>query len=484
MNREYTEVLVEQNINGILDTAYVYGAGRLSLDRFDGISGYYLYDPRGSVTGIKNEEGQIYQSYRYCVAGGITFGAPQYENEYTYNGESYNPNIKSQYLRARYYCVVTVAFITEDSYLGDISEPLTLNRYNYCRSSYLNYADSSGNASLFRCWGYKMKRKNQVLSVIVLMTVIFLTGCAEQTTILAKDFTTALAEAQERRIDELVTNMQQYIGTWKCEELLQPIVIGQDSTRSQLGIDLLGANIEILEDFTARVDGEAYDIFRIQIGDETWYMDGMRASPQYAKGSIVEIYYHNETKNFSAYFAENGLSFCSYAYGYYSAQRVDNKKHDDKELLENSILDMVKEAYCQRFGEVEQQLDQLYRSWHGYECVREENIIRNVGDHTLEIHVNDEEIELLFDGKSLAIEQLMIISASAWPDITEPVLSDLGMSLRDCELLSLYQENYIIILNQQDVPVVVAMPKPEQYVISRVPETRLYMGGRVYYFLP
>ncbi|WP_347280621.1 RHS repeat-associated core domain-containing protein [uncultured Phocaeicola sp.] len=142
---------MEQNINGALDTAYVYGAAigtgsdRLSLDRFDGSTGYYLYDPRGSVTGLTNEEGQIYQSYRYSVFGEITFGSPQYENEYTYNGESYNPNIKSQYLRARYYCVVTADFLTEDSYLGRITEPLTLNRYNYCLSNPMNYADPSGN---------------------------------------------------------------------------------------------------------------------------------------------------------------------------------------------------------------------------------------------------------------------------------------------------------------------------------------------------
>ncbi|MDE5590706.1 MAG: hypothetical protein K2J60_16465, partial [Acetatifactor sp.] len=151
VNREYTEVLVEQNINGTLDTAYVYGAAigigsdRLSLDRFDSSTGYYLYDPKGSVTGIINEEGQIYQSYRYSVFGEITFGASQYENEYTYNGESYNPNIKSQYLRARYYCVVTADFLTEDSYLGNIREPLTLNRYNYCVGNPVNYADPSGN---------------------------------------------------------------------------------------------------------------------------------------------------------------------------------------------------------------------------------------------------------------------------------------------------------------------------------------------------
>ena len=151
VNREHAEVLVEQNINGRTDTSYIYGAeinggfDRISLDRFDGSTGYYLYDARGSVSGITNEEGQVYQSYRYSVTGEITFGAPQYENEYTYNGESYNPNIESQYLRARYYCVVTATFLTEDSYIGSQTEPLTLNRYNYCVSSYLNYADPSGN---------------------------------------------------------------------------------------------------------------------------------------------------------------------------------------------------------------------------------------------------------------------------------------------------------------------------------------------------
>ena len=154
VNREHAEVLVEQNINGKTDTSYIYGAeinggfDRISLDRFDGSTGYYLYDSRGSVSGITNEEGQVYQSYRYSVTGEIAFGAPQYENEYTYNGESYNPNIESQYLRARYYCVVTATFLTEDSYLGSLTEPLTLNRYNYCVSSYLNYTDPSGNKAI------------------------------------------------------------------------------------------------------------------------------------------------------------------------------------------------------------------------------------------------------------------------------------------------------------------------------------------------
>ncbi len=144
VNRTYAEVLVEQNCSGAMDTAYVYGSGRISLDRFDGSTGYYLYDGRGSVTGISNGEGQVCRSYRYAAFGEITYGAPQYENIYAYNGESYSPNVGSLYLRARYYNIAAGSFFTEDSYLGDIREPLTLNRYVYCEGNPVNYKDPSG----------------------------------------------------------------------------------------------------------------------------------------------------------------------------------------------------------------------------------------------------------------------------------------------------------------------------------------------------
>ena len=64
-------------------------------------NGNYLYDPKGSVTGITNGEGQICRSYRYGAFGEITFSAPQYENIYAYNGESYSPNVGSLYLMHR-----------------------------------------------------------------------------------------------------------------------------------------------------------------------------------------------------------------------------------------------------------------------------------------------------------------------------------------------------------------------------------------------
>ena len=151
VNREYAEVLVEQNLNGKTDTVYTYGAGRISSEQWNcaGNTSYYLYNPRGDVTGLANQKGQLCRTYQYSAYGEITFGASAYENEYTYNGESYNPNIKSQYLRARYYNVVTANFLTEDSCLGRINEPLTLNRYTYCVANPVNYRDPSGHMSSF-----------------------------------------------------------------------------------------------------------------------------------------------------------------------------------------------------------------------------------------------------------------------------------------------------------------------------------------------
>ncbi len=79
-------------------------------------------------------EGCIWRFCRYDAYGTMTYGKPEYNNVYGYNAESYNP--------------ATADFMTEDSYLEDIRDPLTLNRYNYVKSSPLNYVDPSGHENL------------------------------------------------------------------------------------------------------------------------------------------------------------------------------------------------------------------------------------------------------------------------------------------------------------------------------------------------
>ena len=153
-NREHAQVLMAYNINTDFDTeSYAYaGNQRLSRNNIwneardvnhDEMS-YYLYDGRGSVTANTWYNGMVTDVYQYDPYGQVTLGSTKHTDFYGYNAESYNPNTGLEYLRARYYNAEEGRFFQEDTYLGDITDPLTLNRYAYVKNSPLNYVDPSG----------------------------------------------------------------------------------------------------------------------------------------------------------------------------------------------------------------------------------------------------------------------------------------------------------------------------------------------------
>ena len=142
VNLENTQVLMEYDQNGSIST-YTYGVQRLSVDT-KCTTNYYMYDGRGSVTSIASMSGYVTQSYSYDPFGELTSQTKAYGDIYAYNGESYNTNIGLEYLRARYYDTSIGRFISEDSVLGDIKQPLTLNRYAYTANNPVNYMDPSG----------------------------------------------------------------------------------------------------------------------------------------------------------------------------------------------------------------------------------------------------------------------------------------------------------------------------------------------------
>ena len=105
---------------------------------------YYLNDGRGSVTGQTWYNGMVTHVYQYDPYGQVTLGSTERVDFYGYNAESYNPNTGLEYLRARYYNASKGRFFQEDTYLGNLTDPLTLNRYAYVKNSPLNYIDPSG----------------------------------------------------------------------------------------------------------------------------------------------------------------------------------------------------------------------------------------------------------------------------------------------------------------------------------------------------
>ena len=67
---------------------------------------------------------------------------------YGYNAEEQHPTTGLTYLRFRYYEASTSTFGVQDTYLGNIFSPMTLNRYLYCLANPVNYVDPTGHVSV------------------------------------------------------------------------------------------------------------------------------------------------------------------------------------------------------------------------------------------------------------------------------------------------------------------------------------------------
>ena len=61
-----------------------------------------------------------------------------------FNGEEQNQRTGLQYLRARYYDSQTGSFISMDSYEGDMTSPISRNRYTYAENDPIGNFDPSG----------------------------------------------------------------------------------------------------------------------------------------------------------------------------------------------------------------------------------------------------------------------------------------------------------------------------------------------------
>ncbi len=132
-------------------TNYTYG-----LERISAISGStrteYVYDGRGSVAAELS-----YNDAWYTFGGGLArknvtaksytpFGEllTEQTSGFGYNGQYYNAATGMIYLRARFYEPEMNRFSQKDILRGSIADPVSLNRYLYCQSDPVNFADYNG----------------------------------------------------------------------------------------------------------------------------------------------------------------------------------------------------------------------------------------------------------------------------------------------------------------------------------------------------
>ena len=151
-NRPYSETLMERDGTGQLSTIYTYGNQRINSESYNNLTGLYTYDGRGSVSAVIGGYGDFRASYWYDGLGNVksqihgygAFGSGK--KYYGYNAESYNPVTGNQNLRNRQVNIRRQRFLNEDTYIGNKTDTLSINRYIYANDNPLKYKDPSGNS--------------------------------------------------------------------------------------------------------------------------------------------------------------------------------------------------------------------------------------------------------------------------------------------------------------------------------------------------
>lgn len=151
INAAYTQVLMEYGANESVTAAYEYGVYRESAE-IDNNRYFYEYDGRGSVANLTNSKGKSITAYSYDAYGNVKQSGANIANPYGYNAEYTDDATNLQYLRARYYNPSTGTFTSADSYIGQIRNPLSLNRYAYGQNNPVNGIDPTGHSWLGDAW--------------------------------------------------------------------------------------------------------------------------------------------------------------------------------------------------------------------------------------------------------------------------------------------------------------------------------------------
>jgi RHS repeat-associated protein len=138
-------VLRETDGAGAALADYVVGGDLLLRQERAGGESFYLPDGQMSVRLLTDAAGNVTDQYDYDAFGNlISQAGAATPNVYQYNGQQFDPNLGSYYLRARYYDPSKGRFSARDPFPGRPSDPVTLHPYLYAGNDPINRADPTG----------------------------------------------------------------------------------------------------------------------------------------------------------------------------------------------------------------------------------------------------------------------------------------------------------------------------------------------------
>ncbi|MCD1258816.1 Hint domain-containing protein [Paenibacillus athensensis] len=147
-----TSMIAEGTVAGgtvALKARYIRGNGLAARVDALGSKQYYLTNGHGDVVGLADATGNVINQYTYDLWGGPLTTSETVGQPFRYSGEMWDSSANLQYLRARWYSPAMGRFISEDTYEGQIDNPLSLNLYTYVHNNPLTQIDPTGHMPFF-----------------------------------------------------------------------------------------------------------------------------------------------------------------------------------------------------------------------------------------------------------------------------------------------------------------------------------------------
>jgi len=144
------------------------------------LTSVYHYDGLGSTRLLSNLSGAVTDRYTYTAfgesdtAGTSGNNSGSTDNNYLYTGEQRDPNLGFYYLRARYMDPGAGRFVSQDSWMGNSSDPLSLHKYGYANFNPVMGVDPSGMFTLTQ-----MMTATNIQSVLTTTAVSYGTNIAQ-----------------------------------------------------------------------------------------------------------------------------------------------------------------------------------------------------------------------------------------------------------------------------------------------------------------
>jgi RHS repeat-associated protein len=135
LNAGLTQVLADTG------NVYLYGNGRIG-ERQAGGWQYHHADGLGSLRALTNASATVTLNRRYKPYGSVLETTGSASSIYGYTGEQQSGGLV--YLRARYYASGLGRFVSRDTWQGEYSRGLSLNRWGYLEGNPINGTDPSG----------------------------------------------------------------------------------------------------------------------------------------------------------------------------------------------------------------------------------------------------------------------------------------------------------------------------------------------------